>query len=68
MRVHCAWFYKNEDITTDDASELFYKPTDLEFEFVVLQVYKQVLAFIDKGNPERFNQEVHADVVMDLST
>lgn len=68
MRVHCAWFYKNEDITTDNANELYYKPTDLEFEFIVLQVYKQVLAFIDKGNPERFNPEVHADVVMDLST
>ena len=55
LRVHCAWFYKNEDITTDNASEFFYVPTDLEFEFVVLQVYKQVLAFIDKGNPGRFN-------------
>lgn len=63
-------FYKNEDVKIENehSCEPYLEPTDLEFEFVVLQVYKQALLFLDKGNPGRFNSEVMPDVKLDLST
>ncbi len=68
IRVNCALFYKDEDINySHSAADAHYRPTDLEFEFIAMQVYKQALIFVDKGNPGRFN-EVEADVVADFST
>jgi hypothetical protein len=67
--VNCALFYRGEDIGySHSGAAAHYKPTDLEFEFIVLQVYKQALAFVDKGNPGRFDEEVQPDPVADFST
>ena len=69
IRVNCALFYRGEDINhTNTGAAAHYKPTDLEFEFIALQVYKQALAFIERGNPGRFNDEPTPDPVPDFSS
>lgn len=66
--MNCALFYKGEDVSVENAGDAIDEPSDLEFEFIVLSVYKQALLFLDKGNPGRFNESVMPDPVLNMSS
>jgi hypothetical protein len=36
IRVNCAWFYHGVDLSPNKADQSYWRPSDIDFEFIVL--------------------------------